>query len=85
MKEPIDDCGCYLERNESGLHMVDCPLHKNARTILNILIEVKEILTPALKYCGGLESEFCKSRNGICDICVILKKAELAISLARGK
>jgi|WetSurSiteA1Bulk_404760.scaffolds.fasta_scaffold482461_2 hypothetical protein len=32
--EKVDDCGCVLERNEAGLHMVECPLHASARDLL---------------------------------------------------
>ena len=42
-REKVDDCGCVLERDESGLHMIDCPLHASTRDLLEsceALIEV---------------------------------------------
>ncbi len=32
--ERVDDCGCKLMRDETGLRMVDCPLHKAAPDLL---------------------------------------------------
>lgn len=31
---PVNDCGCKLERTETGLKMVDCPLHAAAPQLL---------------------------------------------------
>ena len=39
--EPIGECGCRLERTDTGLRMVDCPLHAAApemRTLLGCLV-----------------------------------------------
>ncbi len=35
--EPVDDCGCQLERTPSGLHMCSCPLHEAAPDLLYAL------------------------------------------------
>ena len=32
--EPVDNCGCRLERTGKGLHMVDCSLHSAAPDLL---------------------------------------------------
>jgi hypothetical protein len=50
MNEAVDGCGCRLERTENGLHMVDCPLHKAALDLLEMLIELE---SHATKY-GGI-------------------------------
>lgn len=35
--ERVDDCGCKLIRNESGLHMVSCSMHEAAPDLLEAL------------------------------------------------
>ena len=35
--ESIGECGCVLERTETGLHMRDCPLHAAAPELLEAL------------------------------------------------
>lgn len=38
--EPVDECGCKLERTVDGLHMVECPLHQNAGELLKVMTDV---------------------------------------------
>lgn len=44
--EPIGKCGCQLVRDESGLKMIDCPLHKSALELLEackrLMVEVDQ-------------------------------------------
>jgi len=38
--EKVDDCGCKLARDETGLHMISCPLHKAASDLLEACKDV---------------------------------------------
>ena len=40
--EPVDNCGCRLERTPNGLHMQNCSLHAAASDLLAMLIELRD-------------------------------------------
>jgi hypothetical protein len=80
--EPVDNCGCRLERNVSGLHMISCPLHEHAKDILDSLLEIRDTIKDAPQHCGGTAGAFCK--QGTCNVCAILGRAEQAILQAGG-
>ena len=55
-REKVDDCGCVLERDENGLHMIDCPLHASARDLLGAC----EAVIEANDLTYGKEPEFLR-------------------------
>ena len=53
--EGIGTCGCKLERDENGLHMVDCPMHAAAPDLLWALTRLTEKTERAnrIQHSGG--------------------------------
>ena len=79
--EKVDDCGCVLERDDTGLHMQDCPLHAAAPDMLAALLEARAMLETAKQY-------FPKSitnRDRYSLLNVLANAIEPAIRKARGE
>ena len=75
--EKVGDCGCRLERVESGLQMIDCPLHSAASDMLEALKGLFEHCAMVHKHWG--DGDNTKQADAA------IKAGEAAIRTAEGR